>query len=361
MDFFIITAIIVAIIPVIGMLQIRNRRHKALATKGRRYASFLMTATLFCFICNLCAGDGVGSRILLDTMLALTGLTFLSNSILGSKLKWRVTISVLVLEALLSLYYILCSLGVIGLLPVGVLEDIMLGFVLADLLFFVYIVWLRVRSVKNIMSLCTVWAWLTFAVDVVYLFMMIAVLVLHILTSSCYLMCVLTFMMAAGLMFAYCIRLISDSAFALMVNHERIIVESMKISLVEASGVQREESAYKEVFERIKRYFEEEKPYLNNKLTINDVVLEVFSNKVYISRAISHFTGRNFCQYVNYHRIRHSMEMFRRNPDLKIAELWPMSGFNSIVSFNMAFRLFVNESPSEWCRKEKKKLKPKSK
>jgi AraC-like DNA-binding protein len=55
------------------------------------------------------------------------------------------------------------------------------------------------------------------------------------------------------------------------------------------------------------------------------------------------------------------MEMFRRNPNLKIAELWPMSGFNSIVSFNMAFRLFVNESPSEWCRKEKKKLKAKSK
>lgn len=359
MDFFIITAIIVAIIPIVGMLLIRNRRYKALATKGRNYASCIMAAALFSFVCNLCVGEGVASRIMLDVMLAVTGLSILTNSILKSKLKWRMTISVIVLEVFLSLYYILCSLGVIRLLPVEVWENLMLGLVLADACFFVYVIWLRVRSVKDIMSFCTVWAWLTFAVDVVYLLMLVAVYALHVLTFSCYFMSVVTFVMASGLMFAYCIRIISDSAFALLVNHERIIVESMKISLVESSGVQREESAYKEVFERIKRYFEAEKPYLNNKLTINDVVLEVFSNKVYISRAISHFTGRNFCQYVNYHRIKHAMELFRGNPNLKISELWPVSGFNSIVSFNMAFRLFVNESPSEWCRKEKKKLKTK--
>jgi transcriptional regulator GlxA family with amidase domain len=47
------------------------------------------------------------------------------------------------------------------------------------------------------------------------------------------------------------------------------------------------------------------------------------------------------------------MQCFRENPDLKIYELATMSGFNSIVSYNMAFRLFMGENPSEWCRKEK--------
>lgn len=359
MDFFIITAIIVAIIPVVGMLLIRNRRYKALATKGRNYASCIMAAALFSFVCNLCVGEGVASRIMLDVMLAVTALSVLTNSILKSEFKWRVVISLIVLQVVLSLYYILCSFGVTCLLTDIASDDIMLGLILINMCFFAYVVWLRVRSVKDIMSFCTVWAWLTFAVDVVYLLMIVAVYVLYHLTLSCNVMNLVTFVMMAGLMFAYCIRIISDSAFALLVNHERLIVESMKISLVEASGIQREESAYKEVFERIKRYFEAEKPYLNNKLTINDVVLEVFSNKVYISRAISHFTGRNFCQYVNYHRVKYAMDVFRRNTNLKISELWPMSGFNSIVSFNMAFRLFVNESPSEWCRKEKKKLKTK--
>ena len=359
MDFFIITAIIVAIIPVIGMLLVRNRRYKALATKGRKYASFVMSAVLFSFVCNLCVGNGVGVRIMLDTMLAVTALSVLTNPILKGKLKWRVARCLIILEVILSLYYVLCSLGIIRLLPDAVCEGFMLSLILINICFFVYVVWLRIRSVKDIMSFCTVWAWLTFAVDVVYLLMIVAVYALRSLTLSCMIMNLVTFVMMSGLMFAYSIRIISDSAFALLVNHERLIVESMKISLVEASGVQREESAYREVFERIKRYFETEKPYLNHKLTINDVVLEVFSNKVYISRAISDFTGRNFCQYVNYHRIKHAMELFRRNTNLKISELWPLSGFNSIVSFNMAFRLFVNESPSEWCRKEKKRQKSK--
>jgi hypothetical protein len=30
-----------------------------------------------------------------------------------------------------------------------------------------------------------------------------------------------------------------------------------------------------------------------------------------------------------------------------------MCGFNTIVSYNMAFKLFMGENPSDWCRKEK--------
>lgn len=359
MDFYVVTVIITIMIPAIGMLLIRNRRYKALATKGRNYASLVMIATLFTLVCDLCAGDDVGSRGMLDVMLAVMALSVLTNSLLKAEVKWRTVIVVIVLEMLLSAYYILCAFDVLQLLPVCIWENIMLCILFCGTAFFIYAVWMRMRSVKDLMSFCTVWAWLTFAVDAVYLFIAVMIYVIHHMTLFSCFMQLLAFVMMAGLMFAYCRRIISDSAFAVLTKHEQLIVESMKISLVEASGVQREESAYKEVFDRIKRYFETEKPYLNSNLTINDVVLEVFSNKVYISRAITHFTGRNFCQYVNYHRVKHAMDLFRRNPALKISELWPLCGFNSIVSFNMAFRLFVNESPSEWCRKERKKLKSK--
>ena len=153
-----------------------------------------------------------------------------------------------------------------------------------------------------------------------------------------------------------------DSVLVLFRRHERRIVESMRISPVEssASGTT-EDNVYKELFERIQEYFDEEKPFLNGNLTINDIVAKVFSNKVYISRAIVQCTGRNFCQYVNYHRIMYAMECFRKNTELKISELWPLCGFNTIVSFNMAFRLFMDENPSEWCRKEKIRLSKKRK
>ena len=357
MDIFIFTVVAALMIPVMVILLVRNRRLKALSTKVRTYASCVIAVTLFTMICDVCADEGACYRIFLDVMLAVMALSVLTNSIPRPEVKWRVAISVMVSEVLLSIYYILCFLDVVPFLPVRVWELCASSVLLCNVFFFVYVIWMRVRSVKELMSFCTVWSWLTFAVDVVYMLMAVSVFIIHHIMQESHAAALITFVMMSGLMFAHCLRVISDSAFALLSGHERLIVESMKISLVEASGIQREESSHRDIFERIKSYFETEKPYLNSNLTINDVVLEVFSNKVYISRAITHFTGRNFCQYVNYHRVKHAMDLFRKSPHLKISELWPQCGFNSIVSFNMAFRLFVNESPGEWCRKEKKKLK----
>ena len=98
------------------------------------------------------------------------------------------------------------------------------------------------------------------------------------------------------------------------------------------------------------------KPYLDGNLTINDVVKVVYSNKVYISKAICHYTGRNFRQFLNYYRVAYSMDLFRENPEFKVSELAEKSGFNTVVSYTMAFRLFMNETPSEWCRKERSKI-----
>ena len=98
------------------------------------------------------------------------------------------------------------------------------------------------------------------------------------------------------------------------------------------------------------------KPYLDGNLTINDVVKVVYSNKVYISKAICHYTGRNFRQFLNYYRVAYSMDLFRENPEFKVSELAEKSGFNTVVSYKMAFRLFMNETPSEWCRKERSKI-----
>ena len=42
-----------------------------------------------------------------------------------------------------------------------------------------------------------------------------------------------------------------------------------------------------------------------------------------------------------------------RGYQLKVTELASLSGFNSLVSFSMAFRLYMNENPSDWIRKER--------
>lgn len=105
------------------------------------------------------------------------------------------------------------------------------------------------------------------------------------------------------------------------------------------------------LFGRIAELFDSRKPYLDDKITIGKVANMLYTNKVYVSRAINDHTGKNFCQYVNYHRIMYSVSAFRENPHLRISELAEMSGFHTIVSYNMAFRLVMNDSPGEWCKK----------
>lgn len=113
----------------------------------------------------------------------------------------------------------------------------------------------------------------------------------------------------------------------------------------------RKENLYRNVFSRIEEYFRSESPYLDMELNIGEVSERVFTNKVYVSRAISECSGSNFCQYVNGYRIRYAMDCFRRNPDLKVSELSVMSGFRTVASYNMAFRRFVGVQPSEWMRR----------
>jgi AraC-like DNA-binding protein len=56
----------------------------------------------------------------------------------------------------------------------------------------------------------------------------------------------------------------------------------------------------------------------------------------------------------------YSMALFRENLELKVSDLAEHSGFNNMVSYTMAFRLFMDETPSDWCRKERSRiLKPK--
>jgi AraC-like DNA-binding protein len=153
---------------------------------------------------------------------------------------------------------------------------------------------------------------------------------------------------------ALAFRIANDSAMIFSHRMERRILESLKVAAVEVpNDVTKADTAYQEIYDRIVAYFETEKPYLRSDLIIDDLVKVVFSNKLYISRAISQITGRNFCQFVNYYRIMYSVEAFRDNPELKATELANLSGFNSLVSFSMAFRLYMNENPSDWIRKER--------
>ncbi len=213
----------------------------------------------------------------------------------------------------------------------------------------VFYVW----DVKSILKNGEAWTTVCLVVDMVYFFCIMAAVISVQVSVP-----LVGFLLLCGMIAAMGVREFRQSQFVLWKRQERIIVESMKITSMTASSSSGPniDELYKDIYERVVEMFENKKPYLDNALTINDLFKELYTNKLYISRAISRFTGRNFCQFVNFHRIMYAVQCFRDNPDLKIHELSDMSGFNSIVSFSMAFRLFMNENPGEWTRKERNKL-----
>ena len=365
MEIFVAAIIIMMSLSVATFQLIRNAKYRELAERRQKVLSFALYVNVGLIVCDLTAGgDNLGERLLLDVMLSLLTISPLSSSLWSMSSSRRYVYASIMLQFILAMYYLLCASSLAILPDCSYFQSAAVGVSMLYSALFLCGIWRRLREVRAVMHSGTVWTSLTLAVDAFYVAVVLTEFVVAIAVSDMHSrtwLCLMLLLMC-GAVAAHGLRIACDTVFVLMQRHERRIVESMKISPVESAGIgQREDDIYKEIYERVLEHFENDKPFLNGNLTINDIVGVVFTNKLYISRAISQYTGRNFCQFVNYHRIMYSVACFRANSELKVAELWPMCGFNSIVSYNMAFRLFMGENPSDWCRKEKIRLSRKEK
>lgn len=102
------------------------------------------------------------------------------------------------------------------------------------------------------------------------------------------------------------------------------------------------------LYRKVMAFMKEEHPYLDGEMNLNHFARKLYTNKVYLSRTINVFSGRNFRQFLNWHRVEHSLALMKKDPYLRVEEVAHMSGFNSSVSFNMAFKMFRGTSPHEW-------------
>lgn len=309
---------------------------------------------------TICVGCIAGSlsvqMLMLEILPALAGMLVLESSFWERRKVCRALWVLAGAYAVPVTLHVAVAAGWVGMPSISLTILICLPFVLFPPGLFVTGMCLRLRDVKMILKTGTIWTNVCLVVEVTYLLLYVLLALFYISVSVISpdgFLLIFTFL--TGLMLATLgLRDADDVLFIFWRGQERRILESMKITKVEtAVDPMSIEDIYQDIYERVVIYFEEEKPFLDNELTINDLAKVLYSNKLYISRAISQFTGRNFCQFVNYYRITYSMDLFRNNNDLKIHDLASGSGFNSDVSYNMAFRLFMGETPGEWCRKER--------
>ncbi|MFN8255961.1 MAG: helix-turn-helix domain-containing protein [Bacteroidales bacterium] len=93
--------------------------------------------------------------------------------------------------------------------------------------------------------------------------------------------------------------------------------------------------------------FEEKNIYLKKDLTIWDVCHETVSNRTYISNLINDEFGMNFNCFVNKYRVERATVILRSKDynHKSLDEIARLSGFNSLASFNRAFKKFTNTYP----------------
>lgn len=144
-------------------------------------------------------------------------------------------------------------------------------------------------------------------------------------------------------------RDMTGRTFVLNQDTERKIKEIIKGNL-RTSFVDKAEEDKKmnNLYNRVMLFMNEKKPFLDPSFHMEDLAEELYSNKLYLSRTINILSGRNFRQFVNYHRVQYAISLFKKDPRLKVGEAASMSGFHSTVSFNMAFKVNTGRTPSEW-------------
>ena len=116
------------------------------------------------------------------------------------------------------------------------------------------------------------------------------------------------------------------------------------------SGLKEEEA--KMIHSRLKGWMEEEKPYLEPKLSLGELSQQLGVSANYLSQVINQYEGKNFYDFVNAYRVNEFIATASQ-PDNKKYNLLALAfeaGFNSKSSFNQIFKKQTGKTPTEFLR-----------
>jgi len=106
---------------------------------------------------------------------------------------------------------------------------------------------------------------------------------------------------------------------------------------------------------RIDAAMEKDNLFLNPDLSLVSFSEQVGSNRTYVSKAIKDAKGCNFSDYVNRYRLDYALELMKNTSkeNLIIQNIAMQCGCGSIQTFYRYFKLFFNETPTQWIERNK--------
>lgn len=162
---------------------------------------------------------------------------------------------------------------------------------------------------------------------------------------------VLTFIFITFFSFAYSFyairqpEILSDSMATI---HEEAVAGQNGTERYARSGL-RDELA-EEYLTRLLKYMDDEKPYLDGDLNINDLSRKTGIPRHHITEVLNEKHKRNFFSFINEYRVK---EVISRINDPKYQHYTILaiafdSGFNSKSTFNTFFKAYTGKTPSEY-------------
>jgi YesN/AraC family two-component response regulator len=105
-----------------------------------------------------------------------------------------------------------------------------------------------------------------------------------------------------------------------------------------------------DVFRSVETLMQQGRLYLEPDISLANLSKQLKISAQKLSFVINTRAGSNFNEYINKFRVKNAIEILK-NPgskDLTIASIGYDSGFNSLSSFNVAFKKFTGVTPSEY-------------
>lgn len=119
--------------------------------------------------------------------------------------------------------------------------------------------------------------------------------------------------------------------------------------------IRRDESKQLSLIEKIDAAMEQDNLFLDADLSIISLAEKMGTNRTYVSKAIKDAKGCNFSDYVNRYRLDYAVELMKSLPkdSIVVQNIALQCGCGSIQTFYRYFKLFYNETPTQWLERNK--------
>ncbi|MCQ9636701.1 helix-turn-helix domain-containing protein [Chryseobacterium sp. WG23] len=103
-----------------------------------------------------------------------------------------------------------------------------------------------------------------------------------------------------------------------------------------------------EQLKNLMQFMETEKPYLDDKLTLQKLAEQINLPEKQLSLLINQHTGKHFFDFINEFRINDAKTLLKEQSQLTVLEVLYKVGFNSKSSFYTAFKKATNLTPTDY-------------